>query len=282
MIDKTLIEAITAIAPTPVIHPLGSGDDARPVLLVPNGEGAFSTVIESDLQLRDAKNDEAHEKALDRGYPPPVKVATLTGLVDWLRNNLEHVDLTTVTVHVTSPTSVAVFGTADAFQRRQAIVDADCSSFTPVLEFTGKQMELERFHIMLQSNFAPTAQRDAVLRIAGNATESAARTIADSGIAQVVTVKTGIELANTVVPNPVALAPFRTFREVPQPESAFVFRLHGGEDGKTKPAASLHEADGAYWKHTAMRAVVDFLVARLTDEEDPGVPAVLAANQVIA
>ena len=281
MIDKTLIEAIAKIAPTPTIHPLGPEDAGRDVLMVPNGDGKFATVIESDLALTDVKNAELREKALDRGYPPALKVATLTGLVDWLRNNLEQVALATVTVHVTSPTSVAVFATADHFRRRQVIVEADCSSFTPVLEFTGKQMELERFHIMLQSNFAPTEQRDAVLRIAGNATESAARTIADSGIAQVVTVKTGIELANTVVPNPVRLAPFRTFREVPQPESAFVFRLHGGEDGKSKPSASLHEADGAYWKHTAMQAVVNFLVERLT-ANDPAVPAVLTANQVIA
>lgn len=65
-------------------------------------------------------------------------------------------------------------------------------------------------------------------------------------------------------PNPVTLAPYRTFREIAQPESQFVFRLRGGVEGAL-PHAALFEADGAEWKLAAVGRIASFLRRALHD-----------------
>ena len=47
-------------------------------------------------------------------------------------------------------------------------------------------------------------------------------------------------MADVKVPNPVTLRPFRTFIEVEQPESKFIFRMREG--GR----CAIFEADGAH------------------------------------
>ena len=39
------------------------------------------------------------------------------------------------------------------------------------------------------------------------------------------------ELADVIVPNPVKLRPYRTFAEIEQPESSYVFRIKDGDRG---------------------------------------------------
>ena len=60
------------------------------------------------------------------------------------------------------------------------------------------------------------------------------------------------------VPNPVALVPFRTFIEVEQPESKFVFRVKDG------PQMGLFEADGGEWRLAAMLRIKEYLEGSFT------------------
>nr|ABP73607.1 hypothetical protein [Bacillus thuringiensis] len=62
------------------------------------------------------------------------------------------------------------------------------------------------------------------------------------------------------VPNPVSLQPYRTFVEVAQPESDFIFRMKDG------PRCSLYEADGGAWKLEAIKNIKEYLNAELADE----------------
>ncbi len=62
-----------------------------------------------------------------------------------------------------------------------------------------------------------------------------------------------------VVPNPVILAPYRTFPEIEQVESKFIFRMQEG------PNAALYEADGGAWKNEAMRRIKEYLVENLKE-----------------
>ena len=55
------------------------------------------------------------------------------------------------------------------------------------------------------------------------------------------------------VPSPADLQPYRTFLEVPQPESQFIFRIN--ERGN----CALFEADGGLWKYHAMESIKLFL-----------------------
>lgn len=65
------------------------------------------------------------------------------------------------------------------------------------------------------------------------------------------------------VPNPVNLIPYRTFLEVPQPASDFVFRISEGRGGA--PAFKLVAADGGPWKSQAVDNVKNYLVKALAD-----------------
>ena len=69
--------------------------------------------------------------------------------------------------------------------------------------------------------------------------------------------------AEAAVPNPVTLAPFRTFRDVAQPASLFVLRVQGG--GET-PNVALFEADGGAWRLAAIENIKKWLEENITGE----------------
>ncbi|MEB9782308.1 hypothetical protein P4K16_30685, partial [Bacillus cereus] len=60
--------------------------------------------------------------------------------------------------------------------------------------------------------------------------------------------------------NPVQLSPYRTFVEVEQPESKFVFRMREGA------RCGLFEADGGAWKLEAMNNIKEYLKEALAQE----------------
>lgn len=69
---------------------------------------------------------------------------------------------------------------------------------------------------------------------------------------------------DVIVPNPVTLRPYRTFLEVEQPESKFIFRIREGSDGQ--PMFKLVEADGGLWKYEAVDAIKKYLTENLPGE----------------
>ena len=65
-----------------------------------------------------------------------------------------------------------------------------------------------------------------------------------------------------IVPNPVKLVPYRTFSEVEQPSSLYVFRIRddGGE-----PMFKLVEADNGLWKNAAMKKIKEYFEYELAE-----------------
>jgi hypothetical protein len=107
--------------------------------------------------------------------------------------------------------------------------------------------------------------------VVGNVKEENVRSIGDDGVSQSVTAKTGVATVEDVkVPNPVLLSPYRTFVEVTQPESAFVFRMKNG------PVAALFEADGGAWRNAAIDAVADYLADELSELIETDLVVVIA------
>ena len=89
----------------------------------------------------------------------------------------------------------------------------------------------------------------------------------DDGVSQQAIIKTGVTTKDAAfVPNPVNLIPYRTFLEVPQPASDFVFRISEGRGGA--PAFKLVAADGGLWKSQAVDNVKNYLVKALADVPD--------------
>ena len=116
----------------------------------------------------------------------------------------------------------------------------------------------------MQTHFVQDENRDMLIRLIGTVTADQGVTLADDGMTQKVTARNGISLVQEVkVPNPVKLAPFRTFAEVEQPASPFVFRVR--RDGDAIMAA-LFAADADAWKNEAIGRIRDFFAMELPDE----------------
>lgn len=188
--------------------------------------------------------------------PASLTVRNLTGLVDYLTSNYDNQP--PVLVQVASPTEVNVYSTFNRDMARNHLLQA--KAMLPEIPFKNF-MDAESFNILLQSCFVQNDHRALLLSIVGNITDENVVTVGDNGIAQQVTAKTGIaQVGNVMVPNPVFLKPFRTFVEIEQPESQFVFRMQRG------PKAALFEADGGAWKLQAIHSIRDYLNTNLADQ----------------
>ena len=66
--------------------------------------------------------------------------------------------------------------------------------------------------IEIQSNFVQSPDRDILVKFAGNVEQKNNATYSDDGKTQVATMSTGVaSKSDVIVPNPVYLAPYRTF-----------------------------------------------------------------------
>jgi len=194
--------------------------------------------------------------------PKTIYVTTLTGIVDYINADVDSLNKDKLLCHVESPASVILYsGLEGGFRDRPAFIHAKLQQVQiPLNKFIGA----EEFNILVQSAFvepddaAQATDRAKVLRYASNVTQTASANSADDGVTQAVTVRKGVAAVGTeALPNPVTLRPFRTFAEVEQPASRFVFRAKGGEGGEV--GFALFEADGGAWRCEAMRIVKEYL-----------------------
>jgi hypothetical protein len=184
-----------------------------------------------------------------------VKVVTLAGFGDLITNKLESLNKADFIIHVESEDTVTLKQlVSDFFGRRLKLIEAKPVAFK-AFPF-GQWLKQEEFVIGVASLFSQTPDKDYVMSIAGSLTNEEVSTAEDNGFSQKATVKAGMKIAETVQLKPqVELAPFRTFPEVGQPISKFVFRARGGDS----PSLMLVEADGGKWKLDAINEVRRYL-----------------------
>ena len=197
-----------------------------------------------------------------------LQVGTLTGLVDYLKSNVDGLELDKLLVHVRDHGTVELRAKIEpeaAQFRRQTYLVAS-TEMVGGKSFFGQYLDAESFFIWLQSGFVATSQRDELLILIASIRDSRVSETVDDGVSQKVNVAQGvIFVGQKAVPNPVTLAPFRTFREVDQPASSFVLRLRSGKEGE-RPAISLWESDGGVWKLEAVTRVAAHLRQRLGEQ----------------
>lgn len=203
---------------------------------------------------------------------PTLEVNTLESVVGYLKNiKDERMDegFPPTIVHIVDATTVELKNVAAPEEgRRDCMVRAKAE----VPDFLyGEFYDAEAFNIAMQSKFTDTEDKGTILQVVGNLKEDAVRTMTDDGVSQVTAVRTGVAtVADVKVPNPVVLRPFRTFIEVEQPESKFIFRMREG--GK----CALFEADGGAWKLEAKRNILNFLKENLQEEIESGKVVLIA------
>ena len=169
-------------------------------------------------------------------------------------------------IHVADYDRVYLYRELNDDKVRECLIEAELSA--PSFPF-GRWMDMETFIINMQTHFTPDGDRDKLIQLAGTVTAEQGITVADDGMTQQVTARSGISLVQQVsVPNPVELAPFRTFTEIEQPASPFVFRMR--RDGDTIMAA-LFAADADAWKREAILNIRDYFSVELPDEMRDGI-----------
>ena len=234
--DGTFVEKFAEVTASPQVKDVGG----RQRLVIPSGWS------------------DATPKPPEPAY---LKINTLTGLVDYLKANVDGLGLTSCLVHVLDPVTVWVEDRLEseeqAFRRRKYLV-ATTEMVGKGFPF-GQYLDAESFFIGLQSQFVQTRHRDEILKLIASIRESTVKETVDTGVSQQVKTAGGVVLVGmTNVPNPVLLLPYRTFREIGQPESLFVLRLQSGTEGE-KPKCALFEADGGQWKLTAVQSIARYL-----------------------
>lgn len=204
---------------------------------------------------------------IDPYYPKAVAVEmhTLTSLVDYIKAKIDDMSEMMI-IDVRSPEEVALYSRLDDNRDRETlvVVKARIPSF-PFDSF----MDQERFTINLQSKFIddPATDRALILKFAGTVEAGTVAEYGDDGVTQKATVKTGIaSKGDAIVPNPVKLRPYRTFLEVEQPASEFIFRMK--QDKYDGINCAIFEADGGAWQMAATKAIKEYLQFELEDFKD--------------
>lgn len=210
------------------------------------------------------KNDVGEEfstGSISRIRPPSaahITVYSLASFADYVLSISEEAE-EKVFANVISPTEIHLISVLDGKSKtRNTYLHAECL-YDP-FQF-GKKIDVEQFIIAIQAQFVQTETTASILKVVGNIVAGAEQKVLDDGVSQQVQARVGIrreEMAS--VPNPVVLQPYRTFIEIDQPASRFVFRMSW--DGK-QPFCSLHEADGGQWKVEAVDQIKGWMANNL-------------------
>lgn len=218
----------------------------------------------------------------------PIEMNTLTSLMDYIRSNTDQMAEHMI-IHVQSPTQVSLYSQLDGDRIRETLVKV--KALLPQFEF-GRYYPAERFVINVMSKFiGETANsfgagsdqlpwkgeqesqqsiqtandKEIILKFAGTVESGTVAKYGDDGISQKATIQqTVTSKEDVIIPNPVHLIPYRTFLEVDQPGSDFIFRMQDSGQGG-EPGIALFEADGGAWKNDAMRSIHSYLEENLKE-----------------
>ncbi len=217
-------------------------------------------------------------KKLNLIAPPQVEtlgIKSLAGVVDYVKTtgDLKGKGLFLV-VH--SETSVYLYGSINNVKERDVFIrcDMDCSGFA-----FNVWRSLEEFIIGIQALFidgANTYAKEELLKFLGTITTNEIQKYIDTGVSQKLHIETGVEGNTTTAEftapqGPVLLKPYRTFREIDQPESLFQLRIR--HEHSRSPQFALYEADGEAWKLEAIQRIKQWLIEELKDQS-PKVPVI--------
>ena len=194
--------------------------------------------------------------------PSPVQLGidTLTGLIYYLDADIDLLGPPAgLMIHVVDFQTVRLLSALDGiWATRKHYIEA---SAAPLKFNFDNFYNVESFNIALQSMFVQDESTEAILKIVGNLKDGTVNTFSDDGVSQTVNAKSGVSrVVEMPVPNPVTLRPYRTFMEIEQPASKFVFRMRSGAES---PTCALFEADGGRWKNDAAFAIKEWLTGKV-------------------
>jgi len=192
--------------------------------------------------------------------PQAIHVSGLDGICKLIRTELDKID-TVVMVQAADYNKVEVMTTYLEDFSRNILYYATAD----VPGFRGGWREREEALIQLRSLFIPTEDTKYLLDLLARISDESSVTSRDNGVTQQVEARQGISLSAMVEVRPrVNLQPFRTFLEVPQPESEFLLRVDKDR------GIGFFEADGGVWKLEAKQNIAKYFERELEDLIEAG------------
>ena len=190
-----------------------------------------------------------------------IEFSDLSSLVSMIKNELTKFNRP-LYINVENEGKVSVLTSMDNHKEREYPYSAVYSNRT--FRF-GSYCSYEDFVIALRSQFVLNEDTKNLLEMLKKITNSNSVETEDDGITQKVTMQQGASLASSAKVTPIRkLMPFRTFNEVAQPESEFLFRIRNGGD------YALFEADGGAWKIEAKNNIRNYFETALKEEITSG------------
>lgn len=195
-----------------------------------------------------------------------IRFSDLSSIVEIVKREMERFVLP-IYINIETEKSVSVITSLDTEKEREkpysAVAEGSRFNF-------GSGYDYERFVIAIRSQFIQTPNTANLLQLLKKVSNIESVETSDDGITQSVVAKQGAMLASDVKISPIIrLAPFRTFIEVEQPDSDFLFRI------SDRNVFALYEADGGAWKIKAKKNIRAFFEAALGDEIKTGSVVIL-------
>jgi len=218
-----------------------------------------------DINGKTYSDNRLHLIEDERYYRSEVEFSSLDAIVKMIKTEIN--DYTgPVFIRIKDHKNVDVFTRPDDREHRLWPYSATCVD----AEFKAGWRSQDEAIIEIRSRFIPTEDSEYLINLISRINNDEGVKTEDNGVSQTVVVKKGVSLAATEAIKPrLILQPFRTFREVPQPESEFILRLN--ENGNV----GLFEADGGIWKMEAKDNIKVYFEERLHDEIESGVVIVM-------
>lgn len=199
-------------------------------------------------------------KVIDSTEIIPIDLNTLTGLRDYIAGEFDSLEKESMFIVVSGYDKIKVYISADKESKiRQNPISVSLDKSGKDFPF-GQFMAVDDFIIRLNSTFVVTNELREVLSYASKLVVKNSIHTDDDGISQNATVKRGVSTAmleQKTAPSRVILCPHRTFTEIEQPSSPFVFRMK--VSGESLPLCSLFEADGGAWKVDAGKSIKQWI-----------------------
>lgn len=198
--------------------------------------------------------------------PTTYQVKSLDAIAKLVRNEIEAIGGQKLFIRIDSPTRVYVESSWDDEFDRKSLYVALCEE----ANFRPGWRDHENAIIELKSAFLPTDGQTYLLDLLSRLCVDDGVETTDNGVSQTVTTKQGVSLKQAEnVKSILNLKPFRTFREVNQPESNFLIRV----DENSRVA--ILEADGEIWKIEAKLNIKAYFEEELSDYISDGSVVVL-------
>ena len=191
-------------------------------------------------------------------------VHTLTGFMDYIITNIDALQLkvkdhTNTIIVIKNHKEVSLFGIMSKENKfRQEYVRATLLNDFDSFKF-GQYYDVENFIINMRSLFKRDVELDRIISYVSRLTANNTIETKDDGISQSAVMNKGISGAlkdKETAPSIIDLVPWRTFREVDQPVSTFIFRI---KQTNGVPTCALFEADGGCWRLNAIEGIKKYL-----------------------